>query len=72
MTDNIRQIIAKNLKRLRKERGHTQDELAHLAGLDKNHPGNIEREECNTSVETIEKLAKALGVDPDALLKPLE
>ena len=60
----LRRILARNLKRLRKERGLTQEELADLAGLNRNYVGMIERQENAASVDTLEALAKSLQVDP--------
>jgi transcriptional regulator with XRE-family HTH domain len=50
----LRRILARNLKRLRRERGLTQEELADLAGLNRNYVGMIERQENAASVDTLE------------------
>jgi transcriptional regulator with XRE-family HTH domain len=42
----------------------SQDELAHRAQLNRNYVGMLEREEYAVSVDTLEKLAAALDVDP--------
>ena len=60
----LRRIVARNLKRLRQERGLSQEELADLAGLNRNYIGMIERQENAATVDTLEELAKALQVDP--------
>lgn len=60
--------MARNLKRLRKERGLTQEELADLAQLNRNYVGMIERQENAATVDTLEALAKALQVAPVQLL----
>ena len=39
----LRRIVAQNLRRLRQDRGLTQEELADLAGLNRNYIG-IEKE----------------------------
>lgn len=62
--------VASNLRRLRKERGLAQEKLAHLAGLNRNTVGKIERQECRPFVATFEKLAKALDVELAALFLP--
>ena len=64
----LRRIVARNLKRLRQERGLTQEELADLAGLNRNYIGMIERQENAATVDTLEHLAKALHVEPAQLL----
>ncbi len=60
--------MARNLRRLRAERGLSQEELAHRAGLNRNYVGMIEREENAATVDTMEQLAAALGVGPTALI----
>ena len=65
----LRQIVARNLKQLRQERGLTQEELADLAGLNRNYVGMIERQENAATVDTLEDLAKALQVEPVRLLQ---
>lgn len=62
--------MARNLRRLRAERGLTQEQLAERAGLNRNYVGMIEREENSPTTDTLQKLAEVLQVDPVALLAP--
>jgi len=64
---SLRRIVARNLKRLRMERGLSQEELADLASLNRNYIGMIERQENAATVDTLEALAKALEVEPARL-----
>ena len=66
----LRRIVARNLKRLRQERGLTQEELADLAQLNRNYVGMIERQENAATVDTLEALAQALQVKAAELLAP--
>ena len=66
----LRRILAQNLRRLRQDRGLTQEELADLAGVNRNYVGMIEREENAASVDVLESLAKALKVRAAELLTP--
>lgn len=66
----LKQIVARNVRLLRKERGLTQEQLSELAAIDRNYTGMIEREERSPTVDMLEKLAKALEVDPVVLLQP--
>jgi len=58
-----RQRVAANLRALRVERGLSQEELAHRAGVHRTYVGSIERAERNVSIDSIERLSLALGVD---------
>jgi transcriptional regulator with XRE-family HTH domain len=60
----LRGIVANNLRRLRAEKKVTQEELADRAGVNRNYPGLLEREQYAASVDVLEKLAVALEVDP--------
>ncbi len=65
----LRQVLAKKVRLYRQARGLTQEELAHKAKLHRTYLGMIERSERNLSVDNIEKIAKALEVEPHLLLK---
>ena len=71
MSNNISKLnIAKNIKKLRQERGISQDRLSKFADLSLNTIVNIEAgNNPNPTIETIEKIAKAFGVSIDELLK---
>jgi transcriptional regulator with XRE-family HTH domain len=60
----LRAIVARNLRVLRKQKGLSQEELAHQAGINRNYVGQIEREEKSPTVDMIEKLATALDIEP--------
>jgi transcriptional regulator with XRE-family HTH domain len=57
-------LVARRLRRVRRERGFSQEELAGRAGLNRNYVGMVEREENSPTIETLEKLAAALEVHP--------
>ena len=65
----LRRIVAQNLRRLRQDRGLTQEELAGQAGLNRNYVGMVERAENSPTVDTLEDLAKVLKVEPEEFLK---
>lgn len=57
-------ILSSNLRRLRKERGWTQEQLAERAGLTYRHFQQIEGvDRPGLQVATVERLAKALNVE---------
>lgn len=59
---NARETLARNLRRLRAQRGISQEQLADLAGLHRTYIGSVERSERNISIDNIERLAAALSV----------
>jgi transcriptional regulator with XRE-family HTH domain len=56
------------LRRLRKSREVSQEELAARAGLHRTYVSSVERGERNVSLETIDKLARALGLPMGELM----
>jgi transcriptional regulator with XRE-family HTH domain len=69
-TPSPRDVLATNVRRLRKAKGLSQEALADLAGIHRNYLGGIERRERNVGLDNLGKLAKALGVPLDELLRP--
>jgi len=63
-----RQKLAMNLRRLRVERGVSQERLAVDSGVDRAYVGGIERQSENPSIDVLDKLAGALGVEVSELL----
>ena len=58
---DVRQRLAVNMKRLRKERGWSQEALADEAGLDRTYISGIERVVKNPTITVIERVASALS-----------
>ena len=58
---DVRQRLAANMKRLRKERGWSQEALAGEAGLDRTYVSGIERRVKNPTATVIDRIATALG-----------
>lgn len=63
--------FATNLTRLRRERGLSQEELAHRAGVDRTFVSGCERLVRNPTLTTVEKIAHGLAVDPNKLFERL-
>lgn len=64
-----RKVLARNLRRLRAERDLSQEVLADLAGLHRTYVSSVERSERNVSLDSIEKLARALRINIAELLR---
>lgn len=60
--------LARNLRHQRAARGISQEQFAEMCGLHRTYIGGIERCERNITLETLEKLALALEIDPVGLL----
>lgn len=60
--------LAVNLRRLRRERGYTQERLGKLSGLPKNYISNIEQSTVNVTLANLEALARGLNCGEADLL----
>ncbi len=61
--------LGKNLRRIRTEKGMSQGDICRALNLDRAHICNIENGKQNPTLDTIAKIAKALGITSDQLLK---
>jgi transcriptional regulator with XRE-family HTH domain len=70
--DNREEILnsfGKKLQKLRTDRNLSQEKLAEIAGFDRTYISLLERGVRNPSLVNIVRLAKALNIAPDKLLK---
>lgn len=68
---NGRALVARNLRRLRTERGVSQERLAADAGVDRAYISELEREQGNASVDLLDRLAVVLGVEVGEFLSAI-
>jgi transcriptional regulator with XRE-family HTH domain len=61
-------LFGEALRRLRTERGWSQDRLAEAAGITLNYVGNLERGEQGPSLNILLRLARALDIDVPTLI----
>ena len=66
---DIRRQVGKNLAKIRKDKGLTQEELAFDCELDRTYISGIERGIRNPTVLIIQKIANALKIVPSKLLE---
>jgi len=66
---DIRLIIGGNVRKFREKRGLSQEGLAFESGLHRTYVSGVERGVRNPTALVIERLAEALDVPPDHLLK---
>ena len=70
MPKNGLPVLGERLKKARKDRGLTQEQLAERSGLSTRHIAKIEKGDVNPSFEVLSTLVKTLGVSFDAIFDP--
>ena len=68
----LREALAENMRRRRRALGLSQEELAHRAEIDRTYVSSLERRVYGATIDMVERLAGALGVEPHELLRPVE
>ena len=66
---DIREVLALNVRKCRRDQGLSQEELAHRAGIDRTYISSIERRRYAASVDVLDRLARVLGVEAADLLR---
>jgi len=66
---DIRRQVGRNVRRIRKERGWSQEELAFESGLHRTYISGIERGARNPTIVILARLAKTLGVSVERLVR---
>jgi transcriptional regulator with XRE-family HTH domain len=65
----IRARLGANVRRLRVEKGWSQEDYADRAGIHRTYVSDIERGRRNPTIAIVEKLAKALKVAASTLIE---
>lgn len=60
--------MATNLRRIRHDRGLTQEELADRSGISPRYIGSVERARVSATVTVLGQIAAGLGIDPAELI----
>jgi len=65
-------LLGLNVRKYRKLRGMTQEELGRETEMERSYVSDLERGTRNPSVRALGRLADALQVEPHLLLMPVE
>ena len=67
---NVKQLkkLGNKIRKIRMEKGMSQEMVAHEAGIERSYMGAIERGERNPSYDKFLSIAKAIKVKPSELL----
>ncbi|MFL6727214.1 MAG: helix-turn-helix domain-containing protein, partial [Sphingomicrobium sp.] len=65
---DVRQRLARNLRKLRLAKGVSQEAFAEEAGLHRTYISDLERGERNPTITVVDKIARALDVPIGELL----
>lgn len=65
----LRLALSTNIKRIRKEKGISQEKLALKADVDRSYMSEVERNLANPSIEALVKIGNALDATPSELLE---
>ena len=68
---DIRVVVGRNVKRIREREELSQEELAFEARLHRTYISGVERGVRNPTVTVLQKISKALDVDPREFFKPI-
>ncbi len=61
---SVRVAFGRRVRRIREQRGFSQEHLADLAGIHRTYMSSVERGRRNIGLDNIAALADALGVSP--------
>lgn len=67
---DVRQLFGTNVRRLRLEKGLSQEEFGFVAGIDRTYIYGVERGLRNPTIVLADKFAAGLGVELHELLQP--
>lgn len=65
----IREVLALNLRKRRRAKGLSQEELAHRANVDRTYISSLERSVYAAGIDVLDRIARVLGVEASDLLK---
>jgi transcriptional regulator with XRE-family HTH domain len=69
---DMRKLVGRNVKRIRQEKGLTQEQLAELSGFSQQYLSGLEQGRRNPTIVSLYELATALGVSHMELVRSVE
>jgi len=66
---DLREVVGRNVKALREAKGLAQDALAHEAGIHVTYLSGVENGRRNITLNVLERIAGALGVNEERLVR---
>ena len=70
--ETLARRFGKLVRRLRQEKGYSQEEFSFRVGLHQTYVSSVERGERNVTIQTADRIAKALGTTMAELFGELE
>ena len=67
---DMRRLVGRNVRRIRLDKGLTQEQFADVSGFSQQYISGLESGKRNPTVVTLYELAQALGVSPVELIQP--
>lgn len=65
----ISKKLGENIKKIRTKKGMSQGDICRVLDMDRGYMSAIENGKKNITIQQVERLAQALGVSTDQLLK---
>lgn len=65
----ISKRLGDNIRRIRQEKGMSQGDISRALDMDRGYISRVEKGIKNPTILNLEKIARALGVTPDELIK---
>lgn len=69
---DMRELVGKNVQRIRLKKGLTQERFAELSGFSQQYLSGLEKGKRNPTIITVYEIAVALGVSHLELLRPIK
>jgi transcriptional regulator with XRE-family HTH domain len=69
---DMRRLVGRNVKRIRQEKGLTQEQLAEISGFSQQYISGLEQGRRNPTIVSLYELATALEVSHMELVRPTE